>query len=63
MLTELEEGGKRKSDQYWPDKDNITMALDNGVTLEHLTSSYQGTFINRFDSWKLFQAKVQMIVV
>ena len=63
MLTELEEGGKRKSDQYWPDRDNITMALENGLTLEHLTSSYQGTFINRSESWKLFQGNMQMIVV
>ena len=47
MLTEIQEGGKRKSDQYWPDRDNMYLALDNGLTLEHVTTSYQGTFLNR----------------
>ena len=47
MLTDLEESGKKKADKYWPDEGSPTMALGNGVTIEHLTTSYQGTYYER----------------
>ena len=47
MLTSLEEGTKKKADQYWPDKDQETVDLGNGVKLQHVTTSFQGTYLNR----------------
>ena len=47
MLTDLQEGGKKKSDQYWPDRDNEEMEIGSGISLKHMSSSYQGVFINR----------------
>ena len=47
MLTDLQEGGKRKSDQYWPDRDNIEMEIGSGISLKYESSSYQGVFITR----------------
>ena len=47
MLTDLEEGGKKKSDQYWPDRDNEEMEIGRGISLKHESSSYQGVFISR----------------
>ena len=48
MLTGLKEGNKKKADQYWPDKDTDTMDVGNGVTLKHLTTSFQGTYLKRY---------------
>ena len=47
MLTDLEEGGKKKADKYWPDENAPTLDLGNGVTIEHLSTSYQWTFYER----------------
>ena len=44
MLTDLEEGGKKKSDQYWHDRDDEVMEIGSGISLKHVSSSYQGTF-------------------
>ena len=48
MLTGLKEGNKKKADQYWPDKDTDTMDVGNGVTLKHLETSFQGTYLKRY---------------
>ena len=47
MLTGLEEGNKKKADQSWPDKDQETLDLGNGVNLKHVSTSFQGTYLNR----------------
>ena len=47
MLTDLQEGGKRKSDQNWPDRDNEEIEIGSGISLKHVSSSYQGVFISR----------------
>ena len=47
MLTGLEEGNKKKADQYWPDKDQETLDLGNGVSLKHVSTTFQGTYLNR----------------
>ena len=47
MITALQEGGKVKADQYWPDNENPVKNLGNGITLEYQTSSFQGDFVER----------------
>ena len=47
MITGLEEGNRKKADQYWPDKDNQIMVLENEVKLVHKETSYQGTYFHR----------------
>ena len=47
-LTDLTEGNKKKSDQYWPDEKKKLIKLENGVRLEHLNyTSYQGSYYHR----------------
>ena len=47
MLTDLQEGGKRKGDQYWPDPWNQELEIGSGISLKHVSSEYQGVFITR----------------
>ena len=44
MLTSLEEGTKKKADQYWPDKDNRRMDLKEGARAELQDTSFQGNY-------------------
>ena len=50
MITGLEEGGKLKAHQYWPEEGE-PLQLANNITVELLSSSYQGTFYER---WVIF---------
>ena len=47
MLTGLEEGNKKKADQYWPDQEEEVMDVGRGIILAHVSTSYQGTFFTR----------------
>ena len=62
MITGLIEGGRTKADKYssdkigqiiysisryWPDEADPVMSLGNGVTLELVSKSYQGTYFTR----------------
>ena len=47
MITDLEEGGKVKAHQYWPDANNPVVNLGTGVKLEFISSSYTWTYYER----------------
>jgi len=49
MLTALDEGiiKRKKADKYWPDKYKPVKDLKNGIILEYLSISYQGTYTHR----------------
>ena len=47
MLTDLQEGARKKSDQYWPDREDETRDIGSGISLKHESSSYQGVFLKR----------------
>ena len=49
MITALQEKGKKKADQYWPDKEGETLNIGAGITLELRSTSYQGTYYHRSD--------------
>ena len=49
MLTDLQEGARVKSDQYWPDREEETRDIGSGISLKHVTSEYQGVFLTRKD--------------
>ena len=47
MLTDLQEGARVKSDQYWPDREDETRDIGGGISLKHESSEYQGVFLTR----------------
>ena len=49
MLTDLQEGARVKSDQYWPDREDENRDIGSGISLKHVTSQYQGVFLTRKD--------------
>ena len=47
MITALQERNKRKAEQYWPDSETKVLNIGGGITLEHRSTSYQGTYYHR----------------
>ena len=47
MITALQERNKKKADQYWPDSETEILNIGEGITLEHKSTSYQGTYYHR----------------
>ena len=47
MITDLIEGKKVKADQYWPDQEDPVLRFEDGLTVEYLSHTYPGTYIQR----------------
>ena len=47
MITRLQEGTKRKADQYWPDEAAPVLTLGGAARVEHISTDSQGSLIVR----------------
>ena len=50
MITALQEKNRKKAEQYWPDSETEILDIGGGITLEHRSTSYQGTYYHRSDN-------------
>ena len=62
MLTDLQEGARVKSDQYWPDREDETRDIGSGISLKHVTSEYQGVFLTRKGPFTFISSFLNLIV-